>query len=175
MKYYYSACYYPNNPANQKWFTGNSGDIIYFAIDESAPIVLVYNNADEEYTGTNAEIVGNLYLKIVCDDSNLNLVSGKDYSFGCGTGSIRTRLYYEKYPNKPNVELPTEETQTFDGVMGELELAAPESYVKTYLDITVTDIGGNSNTRTISLNNLRNLSYVPPEILICNPETGLCT
>lgn len=174
MKYYYSACYYPNNPAGERWFTGNGGDLIYFAIDESAPEILVYNEADELYTGDNSEIVGNIYLRIFCEDSNPLLVAGKDYSFGCGNGSIRTRVYYERYPTKLNVALPPEESNLFNGEMAELEITAPESYVKTYLEIIATDIGGNTNSRTISLNNLRNLSYRPPEVFICNPDTGVC-
>jgi len=169
IRYYYSACYFPSQ---EKWFTGNNGDIIFYAIDESAPSISIY----DESTGglyNGLDTIESISLRVVCDDSNSMLVGGKDFAFGCGAGSIVTRVYYQNYPDKIR-NLPAADVNTFDGEEGYIEVLAPDSYIKTLLDITVRDNGGNTRTQTLSLGNLRNLSFMRPIITICNPETGLC-
>jgi hypothetical protein len=171
MRYYYSACYFASTG---KWFVGNNGDIIFYAIDASAPSIYVYDEGTGElYNGR--DIIQSLALRIVCDDSNSNLISGKNYAFGCGAGSINAHLYYEHYPGKSSVPLPGEQFTTSEGGEMYLNIFAPESYVQTKLDITVTDNGGNTAQQTILLSNLRNLSFERPIVTICNPETGICT
>jgi hypothetical protein len=175
IKYYYSACYFASTG---KWFTGNNGDIIFYAIDAAVPnISIIDQSTGGLYNGSannGTSVVQGLSLEIVCDDSNAALVSGKDYTFGCKTGSIKTKIYYENYAGK-SYDIPAPIINSSDGGIAYLNILAPDSYVKVNLDVTGTDAGGNSVTKTYALTNLRNLSFMRPVIVICDPETKVCT
>ena len=160
MHFYYTGCHFPA-PYNRNYY-GNIGDMIYFAIDNSSPqLNLIDVATGENYT--NATAKETVSLKLICDDYNplLDDWSSKPYSFGCN--SVKYNIYYNDttYGYSQPVTITSGETRT---------VYAPTRFVKTYLNVTLNDTGGNSLNNYSVFLNLRNFSYVPPNVTICDPE-----
>jgi hypothetical protein len=188
MKYYYSACYFAYT---QKWFLWNNGDVVYYAVDEIAPDILVYDYPSGELYN-NSEMKEELSLKIVCSDNDMFFNTSKNYAFGCND-TIDVTRYYESYedatvPSTEGIDFPFDEVglpdisglsfndgDTMRIANGDfIDVPVPNSYVKVMLDITARDNGGNSKTITVFAN-VRNLSFMNPIVTICDPELNTCT
>jgi len=161
MHFYYTGC---NFPAFNRNYFGNTGDMIYFAIDNSSPKLTLIDVATEEnYTNSTAK--ESVSLKLICDDYNplLDDWSSRPYSFGCN--SVKYNVYYNDttYGYSQPVTITSGETRIF---------YAPTRFVKTYLNVILNDTGGNSLKNYSVFLNLRNFSYVPPNVTICDPENA---
>lgn len=161
MHFYYTGCRFP---AHNRNYFGNTGDMIYFAIDNSSPqIKLIDTSTNDIYNSSTSKET--LSLKMICDDYNelLDNWSSMTYSFGCP--SIKYNVYYNDstYGYGATYTIPSGEIKTFN---------SPTRYVKTYLNLTLNDTGGNSLQDYSVFLNLRNLSYVPPNVTICDPDNA---
>ncbi len=173
MRFFYSACNFNATAGSTPvWYIGNGGDIIYYAIDETAPTVTLYDVATGDVYNSSIA-TASVNIKFVCSDYSSNLETGsRNYSFGC-KNSMNVTEYYRNVSTGDIVQLLPIETVA-DG--DEKVYDAPNIYVKVYLNITVGDKGVPSNIGSQQkLLNIRNLNFSQPEVTICDPITGRCT
>jgi hypothetical protein len=170
MRYFYSACYftYANEPS--EWYMWNNGDVVYYAIDEVPPTSsLIDATTGDKYNSSIA--VESLELQILCDDYSSILEVERNYSFGC-KDEISVTKYYVNYSNVNQV-LQTFNPETIDN--GEvMTFDLPPYYAKVYINVTTKDLGNNEDVSKFFIN-VRNLSFIEPIAVICDPETGICT
>ncbi len=168
LHFFYTGCAF-QNPS--RTFVGNYGDMAYFAVDNSSPkLKLIDQNTGQEYNNSaSAETVS---LKLICDDDH-PLLSGiypTNYAFGC------TKVNYSLVLMHPNNTVLT--ASNFQIVESGIvkEFKAPLVNAKTYLNVTLKDLGNNTKTNQSVFLNLRNLTFIPPNVTICDPtNSSLCT
>ncbi|MGV8163018.1 MAG: carboxypeptidase-like regulatory domain-containing protein [Candidatus Nanoarchaeia archaeon] len=170
IKLIYSGCWFINSEGQTEWYMGNDGDTIYYAIDETAPQITLIDG-ETELPYDNSTFVEELILKLYCSDYDSRLEAGLNYSFGCKT-NMTVSKYYVNYSWPHNVVEVFPARNLTQGQ--EIVIGAPLSYVQIYLNITSDDKGGNSNNFQTFVN-VRNLSFMDPIAVICDPDTGVCT
>jgi len=170
MNYIYTACLFSYTNGTTEWNFWNGGDVIYYAIDESAPTFEINDISTGEAYNNSIASEG-LAIQISCTDYNKLLENGKSYSFGCDNAATFNK-YYASTTNINQIlkVFPSSAILLTDVI----EVPAPDIYSKVFLNITVKDLGGNNFTGKVFLN-IRNLSFINPIVIICNPDTGICT
>lgn len=169
---YYTACIFGEG-RNQFAYMGNWGDVLYFAVDQTAPTIELWElrrnnvatNPNIKYD--NTEPATQLEILFNCSDENEDLQFGENnYNYGCY--NLAYCVYHDRLGGCETSESSTKFTKSSSVWKGYFE--SPINYVPTLLNITVFDnFTGKSIKEEL---NLKNLTFIPPNITICDPETG---
>lgn len=144
------------------FFYGNYGDLAYWATDAEDPIVIVNDVATGgEYNSSVP--TESVTLEFECIDYlDALFYNGNSWAFGCDDLSLCSyRGSGSCTPEKQTGSGPWQKTFTLQPGSG-----------ATYVVINMNDTGGNMMEDEMFLN-LRNLTFLPPNVTICDPEKGI--
>ncbi|MCC7574057.1 hypothetical protein KO361_00495 [Candidatus Woesearchaeota archaeon] len=149
-------------------FIGNNGDLVYFAIDKTPPQLrlidvnkTIYNEDQEPVDYTNSTIAKNsIELLFECNKTIPGLVQGpRDLSSPCAQP-----ITYEIIHNKGFGD-ELKETNTVSFGQG-FTVTAPTTFTNIYLNVTVSDLVGNTKNHRIFLNLRSDALQGMPQIII---------
>jgi len=163
---YFTACKFNYTSPTPVSFIGNYGDMIYFGVDNESPrLKIIDDDTHKEYNSTSVKQSVN--LKFECNDTTQELLlsSGtinKDLDFGCDTMSYCKYYSLEDGTGctPSNIINITDPWKSTFGV--------ESGKTKIYLNISVADKGGNTRNYENVLLNIKNTTFIPPNITICN-------
>lgn len=165
MKVIFSMCTFDDGSQ----FFGNFADAIYFAIDELPPTLNYYENGF--LYNQSGPLTTKVTLVIDCKDLSV-FYGSQDLSFGC------SELMLCNYTSLQDPCVPTY-APTRIGTSDQWQhtfFAPPAGSGTLRVNFKVNDTGGNERSTSLALTTLRNLTFQPPTIIICDPETGInCT
>lgn len=161
-------------------YIGNNGDLISFAVDKQEPKLTIYDRSlghPEDPIKYNSSLFPeqSLNLEFHCDDAQTILnYNNFDFYFGCKNMTYELTHSFIETLNRADQDqvIIVEEGTMQSGTSKTFTTPAEFAYVN--LNINVSDKGGNYKIHNIPLR-LRNLSYIPPLVVICDPQTQICT
>lgn len=164
---FFTACKFNYTSPTPVSFIGNYGDMIYFGVDNESPKLKIIDDETKKEYNSSTSAKESVDLTFECNDTTHELslptdAASIDLDFGCDSMS-----YCEYY--SANTGTGCTPTHVIKGPdVWKQTFTAENGKTKIYLNISVADKGGNTRNYENVLLNIKNTTFIPPNITICS-------